>query len=133
MATSIFGILSLFFFVALIVLYFVPSIIAFRRRHRNRWAIFALNLVLGWSFLGWVASLIWACVAGGDLTPKVKIDLRTEAVPPPAPSQATTSNEEVLLMLTRLKEVYERGGIDKDEYHRLRDPIIDRFLSQKAA
>ena len=41
-------------------LYIVPSIIAFKRGHQNAVAILALNLLLGWTFLGWVAALVWS-------------------------------------------------------------------------
>lgn len=40
--------------------YLFPTIIAACRSHHNLPAILALNLLLGWTFLGWVASLIWA-------------------------------------------------------------------------
>jgi ABC-type transport system involved in cytochrome c biogenesis permease component len=40
--------------------YFVPSIIAFVRHHHNQWAIFALNLLLGWTLLGWIGALVWS-------------------------------------------------------------------------
>lgn len=40
--------------------YFLPTIIAFKRGKRNRGAILALNLLLGWTVLGWVISLVWA-------------------------------------------------------------------------
>ncbi|WP_369574203.1 superinfection immunity protein [Acidithiobacillus sp. IBUN Pt1247-S3] len=43
-----------------IVIYFVPSIVAYSRGAQNFLAIFLLNLFLGWSLLGWVGSLIWA-------------------------------------------------------------------------
>jgi Superinfection immunity protein len=43
-----------------ILLYFLPSIIAAARHHRNATAIFVLNLLLGWTFLGWVAALVWS-------------------------------------------------------------------------
>jgi hypothetical protein len=42
-------------------LYFLPAIIAANRSHHNALAIFALNLFLGWSFLGWVIAFVWAC------------------------------------------------------------------------
>ena len=48
--------------VVVAVLYFAPTLVAHRRRHRNLVAVFALNLLLGWTFLGWVAALIWALV-----------------------------------------------------------------------
>ncbi|WP_419946348.1 superinfection immunity protein [Candidatus Poriferisodalis sp.] len=43
-----------------IPLYFLPSIIAFKRAHRQRVAILTLNILLGWTFLGWVGSLVWS-------------------------------------------------------------------------
>ena len=44
----------------LLALYFIPTIVANSRGKRNTGAIFAMNLLLGWTFLGWVLSLIWA-------------------------------------------------------------------------
>ncbi len=41
--------------------YFLPTIVAAARGHRQTLAIFILNLFLGWSGLGWVVALIWAC------------------------------------------------------------------------
>ena len=42
------------------VFYFLPFAIAFNRRRANTGAIFALNLFLGWSLIGWVVALVWA-------------------------------------------------------------------------
>jgi ribosomal protein S27E len=49
--------------VALISLavYFLPTIIAVVGTHHNAGAILVLNLFLGWTFLGWVVALVWAC------------------------------------------------------------------------
>lgn len=38
----------------------IPTIVAFSRRHRNRWAILVLNLAFGVTLIGWVIALIWA-------------------------------------------------------------------------
>jgi len=48
------------FFLLGLALYFVPTLVAYRRRHHNRAAIALLNLLLGWTFFGWVAALVWA-------------------------------------------------------------------------
>lgn len=54
-------------FVVLVVLgiYFLPAIIAASRHHRSADAIGILNLLLGWTVLGWVIALIWS--ATGDV------------------------------------------------------------------
>jgi hypothetical protein len=44
-------------------LYALPSILAWHRRHPGRIAITALNLLLGWTLLGWVGALGWALSA----------------------------------------------------------------------
>jgi hypothetical protein len=44
----------------LLTAYFLPAIAAGIRRHHNSGAIFAANLLLGWTMLGWVVALIWA-------------------------------------------------------------------------
>ncbi len=52
-----------FLVLILIVIYFLPAMIAQRRGHQSDTAIFVLNLFLGWTFLGWVIALVWACTS----------------------------------------------------------------------
>lgn len=42
------------------VLYFLPTIIAFARSKRDAASILVLNLLLGWTAIGWVIALVWA-------------------------------------------------------------------------
>jgi hypothetical protein len=42
------------------VIYFYPTIVAKRADHPNIGGIKALNLLLGWTFLGWVIAMVWA-------------------------------------------------------------------------
>ena len=51
---------GLSFLVLGVVLYFFPSLVARHRKKKNIMSIFALNLCLGWTFIGWVACLVWA-------------------------------------------------------------------------
>jgi hypothetical protein len=44
-------------------LYFLPSSIAMLRGHHNTFAIFLLNMLLGWTVLGWVIALVWAATS----------------------------------------------------------------------
>lgn len=48
--------------VASIVLYFLPTIIAYKRGHANKVIILVIDLVLGWTFLGWAGCLVWASI-----------------------------------------------------------------------
>ena len=45
----------------MILLYFLPAIIG--RDKRDAAGIFLLNLLLGWTFIGWLVALVWACSA----------------------------------------------------------------------
>ena len=45
-----------------IMLYFIPTYIAYNRNTKNKVAILMVNLFLGWMFLGWVGALVWSLV-----------------------------------------------------------------------
>ena len=40
--------------------YFLPTILAFARNKRDTTAILVLNILLGWTVIGWVIALVWA-------------------------------------------------------------------------
>lgn len=63
MEDTVFATLLLIFF---LFLYFFPTIVAAKRQHRSAGAVFVLNLFLGWTFLGWVAALVWALTYQGE-------------------------------------------------------------------
>ena len=48
---------------ALLFLYFLPTFVGFARGHPSAAAILVLNIFLGWTFIGWVVALVWACAA----------------------------------------------------------------------
>jgi Superinfection immunity protein len=43
--------------------YFLPWMVAAGRGHHQQLAIFVTCLLLGWTGLGWIIALIWACTA----------------------------------------------------------------------
>ncbi len=57
-----FGLLEISLVVLIFAFYFLPTLIAFLRQHKNKLAIFLLNLLLGWTVLGWVVSLVWSVI-----------------------------------------------------------------------
>ena len=48
---------------AFATIYFVPTVIAAVRGHREVFAILVLNAFLGWTYVGWVMALVWASLS----------------------------------------------------------------------
>lgn len=48
-----------------IIVYFIPTFVARSRNHYQKTAITVLNIVAGWTFLGWVGALVWAFLKTG--------------------------------------------------------------------
>ena len=59
-----------------LVIYFLPSLIAHKKRNES--AIVVLNLFLGWTIVGWVVALIWSLTNDPPAPPFVQLA-------PPAP------------------------------------------------
>ena len=43
-----------------IPLSFLPTIIAIVKKHDKLLKIFLVNILLGWTFIGWIVALIWS-------------------------------------------------------------------------
>jgi Superinfection immunity protein len=65
----------LFLFAVGLLIWLLPGIIASRRNHHNAAAIWAVTLLAGWTFIGWVIAFVWAV---------------TNPPPPPPQQQLTT-------------------------------------------
>jgi hypothetical protein len=46
--------------------YLVPTMVATSRSHRQSLPIFVINVFLGWTLIGWVVALAWACSTDVD-------------------------------------------------------------------
>lgn len=44
----------------ILVLYFIPTIVAAVRTTKHGAGIMVINFFLGWTFIGWVIALAWA-------------------------------------------------------------------------
>ena len=51
--------------------YFLPTILG--RKKANSGAIFVLNLLLGWTVIGWVAALVWALTVDAKAAPTIQV------------------------------------------------------------
>lgn len=50
----------------ILVVYVAPTIVAALRNHRSAGGILVLNMMLGWTIIGWILALIWACADTGQ-------------------------------------------------------------------
>ncbi len=46
--------------IAVLLIYFLPTIVATRYRHPRQLAIMLLNFSLGWTVVAWIIALRWA-------------------------------------------------------------------------
>ncbi len=76
-------------FLLLVAVYFIPTAVAIIRNHHNEGAIITLNLLLGWTFVGWVAALVWSLTS----PPRQAAANPTIPSPAPATAQATPDNQ----------------------------------------
>ncbi|MDS2174280.1 MULTISPECIES: superinfection immunity protein [unclassified Nesterenkonia] len=62
-----------------LAVYFLPSLVAMIRSH-NVGGVFLVNLLLGWSFIGWVVALVMAC---GSKPQPAQVYVQHQHVPHP--------------------------------------------------
>ena len=54
-------------------IYFIPSLIAHRKKKRDFTPILLINIFLGWTLIGWVVALIWAVSSEKKITDREKM------------------------------------------------------------
>jgi uncharacterized membrane protein (DUF485 family) len=112
------------------VIYIMPSIIAFRRNHPNRWIILVINIAFGGTIIGWGIALVWAMRAahqvgsnssGGEsgLNLFVNDVKKIQVVEPPPLPQASLSQE-----LERLHDLFVKGAISQAEFDGLKAKLL---------
>lgn len=51
---------TIVYIIVIIGFYFLPTIAAYVENKKNKEAIFCLNLMTGWTILGWIIAAVWA-------------------------------------------------------------------------
>lgn len=52
----------IFIIIITALIYFIPTVICLIRKHTYKLYIICINIVLGWTLIGWIASLIWSFI-----------------------------------------------------------------------
>ncbi|MBQ1988288.1 MAG: superinfection immunity protein [Clostridia bacterium] len=93
-----------------LLIYFFPSFIGWSRSHNNGIAIFILNLLLGWTILGWVCALIWSFTNSN----------KPAQVVAQKPAQQNSQYSE----LEKLASLKEKGIITEEEFNEKKKQIL---------
>ncbi len=101
MSELIVGIIFLF-------LYFLPSIVVGKKR--NATAVFVLNLLLGWTVIGWIVALVWASTNDRPVT---VINQN---------SNKTSASDE----LEKLNRLRQEGVLSDNEFQEQKKKILSR-------
>lgn len=77
--------MELILIIIVLVIYFIPTLVGMKKR--NAGAIFTLNLLLGWTLLGWIIALVWALTVDQNVShvpikPQVPIQQNKNTTPP---------------------------------------------------
>lgn len=49
-------------FIFIILIYFIPTMISLIRKHTYKLYIICINILLGWTGIGWLGCLIWSLI-----------------------------------------------------------------------
>lgn len=112
------------------IIYIMPSIMAFRRNHPNRWIILVINVAFGGTVIGWGIALVWAMRSahrvgstsgGGESGLNLFINdvRRIQVVEPPPLPQPSLSHE-----LERLHDLLIKGVISQTEFDGLKAKLL---------
>jgi hypothetical protein len=121
--------LGVFLFVVVIIgifAYFLPAIIAFTRNHDHKWAIFFINLLLGWTVIGYFVPLVWSFASSSKNNQPVNV------VVSPSISGATTEDSkkigtnDMYSQLEKIAQLKENGAIDETEFQSMKRDILAR-------
>jgi hypothetical protein len=112
------------------IVYIMPSILAFRRNHPNRWIILVINIAFGTTIVGWGIALAWAMRAahrvgatssGGEsgLNFFINDAKKVQLIEPQPIPQGSVVHE-----LERLHDLLKRGAISQVEFDGLKANLL---------
>jgi ABC-type transport system involved in cytochrome c biogenesis permease component len=64
-----------FFFaiIFLITIFFIPTSVVLFRDSSKKWGVFWVNLLVGWTGIGWIIALIWSFMSESETEKKLRL------------------------------------------------------------
>jgi uncharacterized membrane protein YqaE (UPF0057 family) len=110
--------------VGALTIYFAPTIVALSRGHLSAGAIFILNLLLGWTVLGWVVALVWA---GTGNTLSIQRKIHGQSSQPTFGELVSTLCAARRERLARRAEVLSHEAIKRTEARWIEEVVLPRY------
>lgn len=107
---------SMLFFVFGPALYLLPTYEAWNHKSFN--AIALLNVFLGWTLIGWVAALVWACKSQVQ---EVEVVHAYSPTPAPTPQTSVLADE-----LRKLAQLRDEGILSESEFQSQKSKLLAR-------
>ena len=98
------------------LLYWLPTVIAFRRGHVSRGGILILNLVAGWTVIGWIVCLIWAAGNAAGAAPVQNTLVVTNVVAPPQTPYGASAPAAPAMPVPQIGDVVNGHQFDGDTW-----------------
>lgn len=106
-----------------LAIYFLPSFIALSRKKTNRSAIILLNFFLGWTFVGWIVSLVWACTSDKELQ-SIIVNNSNYSKEESMPALQKNDFDEKLDKLQKLKDLLDSGILSQEEFDQQKSKVL---------
>lgn len=94
-----------------LLVYFLPAIIAAIKKKRNLAAIIILNILTGWTFIGWIIALIWSITSDNNQNLSVNVNS--------APMRSDIEE------LEKLAELKKKKVITQEEFQEKKKAILN--------
>ncbi|MGS1109146.1 superinfection immunity protein [Achromobacter anxifer] len=117
------------FFIVAPALYFLPSIEGKLREQPNIVSIALVNLLLGWTLVGWVVAMAWACAARKEAAPEQassRSAAGVAAAPQVAAMPAVAPTLSVADELRKLADLKAQGILSEEEFTAQKVKVLAR-------
>jgi Superinfection immunity protein len=100
-------IIGLLLWVIMLGVYLIPTLVARSQEHHQLYAIGVLNLLLGWTLVGWIGALVWASKREEPLLNQKKNHhrKRNHHRKPPTQPQRPVAHSDLARRLAELRKV----------------------------
>lgn len=107
------------FLIFLLGFYFLPTIIAYYRGSQYTLTIFIVNVILGWTVIGWFVFLIWAFFVQNHYEPVDNDYVIIE-------NHLPQPKEDYLDKIEKLKRLLDKGALTIDEYNEEKRKLLNK-------